>query len=101
MITAWKSSAKIVLLSTLSAAPVLAAESPIVLTRDNSTIALEPYAPNIIRVTLSLQKDQVLSSPGFGFVGKPSGDSWSHQHTDAADVYKSSRMVVTVDANSA
>jgi len=94
-----KLSAKLVLISSVLTATMLAAGSPVVLTRDNSTISLEPYAPNIIRVTLSMQKDQALSVPGFGFIGKPSDDSWSHQQTDAADVYRSSRMVVTVDAN--
>ena len=41
----------------------------VVLARENSTIALEPYAQNIIRVTLSLQKDQATAAPGFEFVG--------------------------------
>src|SRR5207249_824631 len=39
------------------------AQSPLVLDHNGSTIVLEPYAPNIIRVTLSLQKDQALAAP--------------------------------------
>src|SRR5690349_21709968 len=35
-----------------------AQQGPVVLTRDSSTIVLEPYAPNVLRVTLSLQKNQ-------------------------------------------
>jgi hypothetical protein len=35
-------------------------------------VSLEAYAPNIIRVTLSLQKDPALAPPGFGFVATPS-----------------------------
>ena len=41
-------------LITLIALPTFA-ESPLVLDHNGSTIALEPYAPNIIRVTLSLE----------------------------------------------
>src|SRR6476469_6822235 len=70
-----------------------AAQSPPILDHGGSTIALEPYAPNIIRVTLSLQKDQALAAPGFGFTAHPSAQGWSHQHTDGADIYQSSRMV--------
>src|SRR6185312_2719816 len=76
-----------------------AAQSPVVLDHNGSTIALEPYAPNIIRVTLSLQKDQALAAPGLGFIAHPAADAWSHQHTDATDTYQSSRMVIRVDAS--
>jgi alpha-D-xyloside xylohydrolase len=75
------------------------AQSPLVLDHNGSTIALEPYAPNIIRVTLSLQKDQALAAPGLGFIAHPAADAWSHQHTDATDTYQSSRMVIRVDAS--
>ena len=53
----------------------------------------------MVRVTLSLAKDQATAPPGFGFVARSSSKGWSHQHTDAADVYRSSRMIVTVDVN--
>ena len=74
------------------------AQSPLVLDHNGSTIALEPYAPNIIRVTLSLQKDQALAAPGLGFIAQPALEGWIHQHTHPADVYQSSRMSVRVDA---
>jgi alpha-D-xyloside xylohydrolase len=74
-------------------------QTSLVLTRDNSTIALEGYSPNIVRVTLSLEKDQATAASGFGFIAHPSSAGWAHQQTDAADVYRSSRMVVTVDVN--
>ena len=41
------------------------------LDRKGETIVLEPYAPNILRVTLSLQHDAALAAPGYGFVGTP------------------------------
>ncbi len=67
------------------------------LDRKSQTIVLEPYAPNILRVTLSLKHDPALAAPGYGFVAAPNGDGWSASSTPQADVYKSARMVVTVE----
>jgi alpha-D-xyloside xylohydrolase len=70
--------------------------APVVLDRDGSTVVLEAYAPNIIRVTLSLNKDGALAAPGYGFVATPAADDWTHQQSEKADGYRSSRLVVTV-----
>lgn len=70
-----------------------------VLARDNSTIVLEPYAPNIIRVTLSLKKDKALAAPGYGFVAHPAAAEWSRSQSDGGDVFHSGRLTVTVAAN--
>jgi len=80
-----------------TAAPPAPAQQPLVIERSGETIALEPYAPNIIRVTLSLQKDQATTAPGYGFVGTPSSQGWSRQPLNGDDVYRSPRMVVTVE----
>ena len=71
----------------------------IVLDRDGGTIVLEPYAPNIVRVTLSLLKEPATSAPGYGFVASPSAESWNRQQDAQGDVYRSQRLVVTVAAN--
>lgn len=76
-----------------------AEQSQVVLNRDGSTIALEAYAPNIIRVTLSLLKDPAVAPPGFGFVATPSADGWTRQQSDKGDIYRSSRLVVTLAKN--
>ena len=68
----------------------------VVLEHGKSTIVFEPYAPNIIRVTLSLLKDPALAAPGYGFVATPSAQGWSHTQDGVDEVYKSSRMVVTL-----
>ena len=52
------------------------AENQIILTRDNSTIVLEPYAPNIIRVNVSLLHDKATAAPGYGFIASPSPQGW-------------------------
>jgi len=74
-----------------------AQQQPLVIERAGETIVLEPYAPNIIRVTLSLQKDQATAAPGYGFVGTPSFQTWSSQRVNGDDVYRSPRLVVTVE----
>jgi alpha-D-xyloside xylohydrolase len=73
--------------------------APVVLDRNGSTIVLEAYAPNIIRITLSLNKEDALSAPGFGFVATPVADGWTHQQSEESDVYRSSRLVVSVAVN--
>ena len=76
---------------------VRGADTQIVLLRHGSTIALEPYAPNIIRVTLSSDKVKALAAPGYGFVGTPSMTGWSHeQDSSGNDVIHSGQMVVRV-----
>ena len=73
--------------------------SPVVLDRDGSTIVLEPYAPNIVRVSLSLKKDRALGKPGYGFVATPTAETWTHQQSEQGDIYQSSRLIVSVAVN--
>jgi len=76
------------------------AEEPrMIFARGSSTIVLEPYAPNIIRVSLSLSKEQATAPPGYGFVAAPSDRGWTRRQNDHGDVYQSSRLVVTVGVN--
>ncbi|HEY3627555.1 MAG TPA: TIM-barrel domain-containing protein [Terracidiphilus sp.] len=67
------------------------------LTGGGETIVLEPYAPNIIRVTLSMQAEAAKAAPGYGIVAKPDATGWTGTESNAADVYKSERMIVTVN----
>ncbi len=73
------------------------ADSRLELDRKGETIVLEPYAPNIVRVTLSLQRESALAAPGYGILAHPDAKDWSASRTAEADIYKSSRMVVSVD----
>ncbi len=72
------------------------AQDKLLLTRDDATIVLEPYAPNIMRVTLSLRKDDAAAGPGYGVIAHAASNDWSQTHDQTGDVFKSSRMVVTV-----
>ena len=88
-----KASLAVAALLAMPAAAVHAQAQAVVLNRDGSTIVFEPYAPNIIRVTLSLIKEQATAAPGYGFVAHPSAQGWSRQ----GDVYRSPRLAVTLE----
>jgi alpha-D-xyloside xylohydrolase len=94
----WRFCSGVVLVA-LFAGPANAQQSQLVLNRDKSTIALEAYAPNIIRVTLSLEKDAAVAPPGFGFVATPSVDGWTHERSEQGDIYRSSRLVIRIEKN--
>ena len=60
-------------------------------------ISLVPYAPNILRVTMSTDKAAATGAPGYGFVAKPSAEGWTHERdAEGDDVFRSARMVVRV-----
>ena len=64
--------------------------------RGKATVMVEPYAPNVVRVTLSLIKDEALAGPGYGIVAKPMPDGWTVAKDGERMSLRSSRMVVTV-----
>ena len=78
-------------------APAQSASTHLKLDRDGETIVLEPYAPNILRVTISLKAKTAQGAPGYGFVATPATAGWAASHTPQADIYRSERIVATVD----
>ena len=80
----------------LFAAGSALAQKQIVLERRDATVTLEAYAPNIVRVTMSLKKDAALAPPGYGITAKPSDEGWSYTHTDKTDTYKSAQLTITM-----
>jgi len=84
-----------VILMVLLGGLAIAQNGPFVLERDGRVISLEPYAPNILRVTMGADKTTVTGDPGYGFVAKPSPEGWTHERdVDGGDVIRSARMVV-------
>src|ERR1700744_21101 len=67
-----------------------------VLNSPGETIVLEPYAPNILRVTISKDEAAAKAAPGYGVVGKPDATGWTLKQTGAEDEYRSAKLVVTV-----
>jgi alpha-D-xyloside xylohydrolase len=84
------------LIALLPALNLQAQQSKIVIPRGESTIVLEPYAPNVIRVTLSLDKEEATAAPGYGIEAKPAPEGWSYEAGESTHTYRSSRMVVTL-----
>jgi len=64
--------------------------------RKGETIVLEPYGENIVRVTLSLNREPALRAPGYGIIGTPDAASWSKSETPQAETLSSPRLVVTL-----
>jgi alpha-D-xyloside xylohydrolase len=76
-------------------APGISAQG-VVLARDNATVVLEGYAPGIVRVTLSLDKNFALKGPGVGITGTANASGWTHAETPQGDLYQSSELKVHV-----
>jgi alpha-D-xyloside xylohydrolase len=67
------------------------------LNRNGQTIVIEPYAPNVVRVTLSMVPAEATAAPGYGILAKPAPADWTHTAAaSGADVYTSPRITVTV-----
>jgi len=66
------------------------------LQRNDASVLIEPYAPNVVRVSFSKIKEDALAAPGYGVTAKAAGEGWTVEQGTGGDVLRSSRMVVTV-----
>jgi alpha-D-xyloside xylohydrolase len=66
------------------------------LQRHEATVLVEPYAPNIVRISLSLRHDDALAAPGYGIIAHPSGSGWTSTRGQAGDLLYSNQVQVTV-----
>ena len=83
----------------LAAAPATTPGSPpVLLDRNGSLVAVESYAPNILRVTLGTDKDTVLEPPGFGISATADARGWKHQATASGDQFSSAVFSLQVHA---
>lgn len=87
------------------AADVLAdaqSSMPLEVQRNGRTVLIEPWAPNIVRVSLSTSKSSTEAAAGFGVSGKPMPEGWSVQQDAAGNmVLRSARMVVKLASEAA
>lgn len=83
-------------LLSLASQTVLASEPLALLDRNGSEVAVEAYAPNILRITIAQEKTLALSPPGYGFVGAPAQEGWRHEARADRDVFSSERMSLEV-----
>jgi alpha-D-xyloside xylohydrolase len=71
--------------------------SSFVLQRHDRTIVVEPYAPNIVRITLSTGRAAASAAPGYGIIGTPSKTDWTYARDAAGyDVVRSPRLTIHV-----
>ncbi len=70
------------------------AQKQVVLQRRNATVTLESYAPNIVRVTISLNHDAAVAAPGYGITAQATDSGWTYTHTATMDTYSSGAMTV-------
>ena len=68
------------------------------LDRNGAAVTVEPYAPNIVRVTIALDKGLAGQPAGYGISGKPNASGWTHRAEQGGDVFASSAVTLTVDA---
>ncbi len=71
-----------------------AAQKQVVLQRRNATVTLQSYAPNVLRVTISLSHAAALAAPGYGITAEPAESGWTYTHTASMDTYSSGAMTV-------
>jgi alpha-glucosidase/alpha-D-xyloside xylohydrolase len=84
-----------VALGSIGSGSVFAQGSSFVLNREGRTIVLEPYAPNILRVTVSKTEALATAAPGYGFVGTPAMSGWTQEtEADGSEVFRSGRLIV-------
>jgi alpha-D-xyloside xylohydrolase len=62
------------------------------LERGKASVVVEAYAPNIVRVTMSLDKARAMMGPGYGILAKPDAAGWTAETNEHGDVLKSARM---------
>ena len=69
----------------------------LLLQREGRVISIVPYAPDVVRVTMSSDTTAATAGPGYGIMAEPSAQGWRHvRDSDGDDVYRSSMMVVRV-----
>ncbi len=68
------------------------------LDRNGSHVSIEPYAPNIVRVTIAVDRDLADAPPGPGPNAKPDAAGWTHSNDASGDVFTSSALSLTVNA---
>ena len=68
------------------------------LDRGGSQVSIESYAPNIVRITLSLDKDLALAPPGYGLIAAADNTGWQHRTAASSDEFSSAVMSVAVNA---
>ncbi len=72
--------------------------SPVVLSRNGAYVAVEPYAPNIVRITIATDYGTAVAAPGYGFIATADSHGFEHTQDAGGDDFRSSALQLHVDA---
>ena len=72
--------------------------SPVVLSRNGAYVAVEPYAPNIVRITIATDYGTAAAAPGYGFIAGADSHGFEHTQDAAGDDFRSNALRLHVDA---
>jgi alpha-D-xyloside xylohydrolase len=64
--------------------------------RGTATILIEPYAPNIVRVSMSLRENDALAAPGYGIAAVPDSSGWVISSSPQGDTLQSDVLTVSL-----
>ena len=65
--------------------------------RNGSYVAVEPFAPNVVHVTIALERDLLDKQPHYGIVATSNPTTWTHATGADGDRFSSGAMTLTVD----
>src|SRR5207237_6183813 len=65
--------------------------------RNGSYVAVEPFAPNVVHVTIALEPDLIGKTPNYGIVARSDPAGWSRASGADGDRFSSGAMTLTVD----
>ena len=74
------------------------AEPMATLDRNGARVAIEPYAPNIVRVTIAMDPALADAAPGPGPNARADATGWRHDADASGDTFASAAMSLTVAA---
>ncbi|HEV7137253.1 MAG TPA: TIM-barrel domain-containing protein [Steroidobacteraceae bacterium] len=72
--------------------------SPVVLNRNGAYVAVESYAPNIVRITIATDYATAVAHPGYGFIAGEDPHGFEHTAGARGDDFRSSALRLHVDA---
>jgi len=87
------------LTSALAFVPAAFAAPLTTLDRNGAWVTVEAYGPNVVHVTIAVDKDEVLKGPGYGILAK-NADNGAFRHTagNDGDTFTSNGMTLHVNA---
>src|SRR5437773_12276326 len=65
--------------------------------RHGSYVAVAPFAPNVVHVTIALEPDLIGKTPNYGIVANSNAAGWSHTSAADGDSFRSGVMTLTID----